>query len=316
MRTGAAANHRGYLHEAILYRTDDELLDVAIPFLRGGIAAGEPTIVGFGFDHAQLVREALPDEPLRFLPGGAMYARPASAIAMYRKLLREYIDCGAQQIRIIGELAPADFGGTWDWWARYESAINELYKDFPLWSMCAYDVHTTPGHVLDDVGRTHPSLASPLDRHEPSVSYVPPAAFLTSPRPAGSDPLQRGMPLLVLVDAPLAEVRRAVDDANTVGLNRDGVDHMKLAVNEVVTNAMQYGHPPIEVRFWAGDGRIVAAVTNKGEPPADPYAGLRPAAHAPQGGLGLWLVHQLCDYVRFDRDMDGFTVTVTIRAWP
>jgi anti-sigma regulatory factor (Ser/Thr protein kinase) len=312
MRTGAAAGHHGYLHEAVYYASDRELLDVAVPFLRGGVAAGEPTLVGFGAAHADLVRAAMPDAPVRYLSGGAMYARPASAIAAYRKLLAEYVAAGAQQIRIIGELAPADLGDTWHWWARYESAINELYDEFPLWSMCAYDTRIAPAHVLEDVARTHPSVATPFDRHEPSPQYVAPAAFLTSPQPAAADPLQSKPPAVELCDAPLATVRQAVEDANTIGLSRDAVDHMKIAVNEAVTNAMQHGHPPVEVRYWAGEGRIVVAVTNKGDAPADPYAGLRPAPHAPRGGLGLWLAHQLCDYVRLDRGDGGFTVTMTI----
>lgn len=314
MRTGAAANHHGYLHEAVFYGSEGELLDVAVPFLRGGIAAGEPVLVGFGVQHTGLVLAALPDAPVRFLAGGSMYARPASAVAAYRQLLREYVEAGAHQIRIIGELAPTDLGETWDWWARYESAINELYDEFPLWSMCAYDTRTTPRHVLDDVARTHPSVAAPFDRHEPSLHYIPPAAFLTSQRSRAANPLQDGDPVVQLTDAPLADVRRAVDHANTVGLPRDTVDHLKIAVNEVVTNAQQYGHPPVEVRYWAGDGRMVVTVTNKGEAPDDPFVGLRPAAHAPHGGLGLWLVHQLCDHVRLDRGVDGFTVTLTVAA--
>ncbi len=312
MRTGAAAGHLGYLHEAVYYASERELLDVAVPFLRGGLAAGEPTLVGFGVQHADLVRAAMPGEPVRYLAGGAMYARPASAIAAYRKLLAEYVAGGAHQIRIIGELAPTDLGDTWHWWARYESAINELYDEFPLWSMCAYDTRTAPPHVLDDVARTHPAVATPFDGHVPSPQYIPPARFLMSPQPTPADPLQRKAPAVELTDASLVDVRRAVDDANTVGLSADAVDHLKVAVNEAVTNAVKHGDPPVEARYWAGAGRMVVAVTNKGDGPDDPYAGLRPAPHAPQGGLGLWLVHQLCDHVRLDRADGRFTVTMTV----
>lgn len=314
MRTGAAAGHHGHLHEALLYSSERELLDVAIPFLRDGVAAGEPTVVGLGAANADRLRAQLPDESLRYLPGDAMYARPASAIAAYRRLLREFVDSGAQQVRIIGELAPADFGDTWHWWARYESAVNELYDEFPLWSMCAYDTRTTPAHVLDDVGRTHPSIAGPHDRRVPSMLYVPPPAFLTAPAPPDVDPLQAETPLVHLTDVRLADFRGAVDIANTVALPADTVDHLKVAVNEVVTNAMRHGDPPVEVRYWAGDGRMIVAVSNKGAAPEDPYLGLRPAAHAPNGGLGLWLVHQLCDNVRLHRGADGFTVTLTVAA--
>ena len=71
MRTGAAAGHHCYLHEAVYYGSDQELLDVAVPFLQGGIEAGEPTLVGFGAANTHLVRAALPNAPIRFLAGGA-----------------------------------------------------------------------------------------------------------------------------------------------------------------------------------------------------------------------------------------------------
>jgi anti-sigma regulatory factor (Ser/Thr protein kinase) len=311
VRTGAAADHHGYLHEAVFYRTDDELLDVAVPFLLDGIEAGEPTLVGFGAPHAGLLRAALPDLPIEFLAAAA-YARPASAIAAYRRLLAQYVAAGAQQIRLIGGLTPGILGNTWEWWARYESAVNELYDEYPLWSMCAYDTRITSAPVLDDVARTHPSLAEPAGRHAPSMAYMPPAAFLTAPRACEPDPLQCRPPAAVLTDPTLSAVRQAVEAVNSVGMPDDAVDRLKLAVNEVVANAQQHGHPPVEVRYWAGDGRIVVTVTNKGDPPADPFAGLRPAAQAPYGGLGLWLVHQICDYVRLDGGLDGFTVTLTV----
>lgn len=159
MRTGAAAGHNGYFHEAVYYASDEELLAVVVPFLRGGVAAGEPTVVALGEQHAALVRAALPATDagrVVFHPGGDMYARPASAIRAYRAMLADHTAAEAEQIRIIGELPPSELGATWDWWARYESAINHAYDEFPLWSMCAYDTRTTPAHVLADVARTHP----------------------------------------------------------------------------------------------------------------------------------------------------------------
>ena len=42
MSTGAAAGHVGYLHEAAVYDSDDELLGVVVPHLEAAVAAGEP----------------------------------------------------------------------------------------------------------------------------------------------------------------------------------------------------------------------------------------------------------------------------------
>jgi hypothetical protein len=71
LRTGAAAGHRGYFHEAVCYDSADHLLAVVVPFLLGGVAAGEPTVVSLGERNAALVRAALPaDSGVEFLTGG------------------------------------------------------------------------------------------------------------------------------------------------------------------------------------------------------------------------------------------------------
>ena len=48
MRSGAAAGHPGYFHETAFYGSDDEFVDIVAPFVRDGIAAGEPTVVACG----------------------------------------------------------------------------------------------------------------------------------------------------------------------------------------------------------------------------------------------------------------------------
>jgi len=68
------------------------------------------------------------------------------------------------------------------------------------------------------------------------------------------------------------------------------------------------GRRPVRLRVWAGPRRVVVAVTDRGTGPSDPFAGLLPAARFPDGGLGLWLIHQLCRDVTMSRDEDGFTI--------
>jgi anti-sigma regulatory factor (Ser/Thr protein kinase) len=312
MRTGAAAGHRGYLHEAVYYSSEDELLDVAVPFLQGGLAAGEPTVVSLGEQNAALVRKALPDQPdLVFLAGGTLYARPAAAIRSYREMLASYLTQGAHQIRIIGEVTPAALGVTWESWARYESAINHAYDDFPLWSMCAYDTRRTPGHVLADVARTHPSVAMPGGRHEPGDSYADPTDFLVEWRRVPDDPIQHMEPTIELTDPTPATARTAVAQADRGLLPPGEVEDLVLAVSEVVTNAWRHGSPPVRLRVWVGTDRIVVAVSDRGRGPTYPFAGLIPTGDGAGGGLGLWLAHQLCNHVTSTHDGDAFTVRLT-----
>jgi anti-sigma regulatory factor (Ser/Thr protein kinase) len=312
MRTGAAAGYTGYFHEAILFDSEQHLLDVVVPFLLGGVAAGEPAVVGFGERNADLVRRALPaDSGVTFLPGGDVYARPTGAIRAYRQLLSGYVADGAQQIRIVGELPPVALGATWDWWARYESAINHAYDDFPLWSMCAYDTRIAPARVLDDVTRTHPRVARPDGSHVPTGAYVEPRRWLAEPRPMLTDPVQRTAPVAELTDPTPAQARAAVYAADRGQLTADGLEDLVVAVSETVTNALRHGRPRVRVTMWGGDDRIVVAVRDTGPGPADPFAGLLPATNGSPGGLGLWISYQSCDHVALQRDPDGFTLRLT-----
>ena len=313
MRTGAAAGHTGYYHEAVCYDSAEHLLAVAVPFLLGGPAAGEPTFVALGEDNAGLVRDALPaGSGVEFLTGGSVYARPAAAIRSYRQLLADQVAAGATQIRIIGELPAPSLGHTWDWWARYESAINHAYDDFPLWSMCAYDTRSTPAPVLADVAATHPRTALPDGSHPGNAAYREPAAFLHPGPPAPPDPLLAGPPLVDLTDPSPGEARAAVHATGHGRLSADDLDDVLVAVSEMVTNGLRHGVRPVGVRVWSGDERLVVTVTDGGGGPADPFAGLLPVQRdAAAGGLGLWITHQSCNHVALERSPDGFTVRLT-----
>ncbi|WP_319458405.1 sensor histidine kinase [Micromonospora sp. RTP1Z1] len=312
MRTGAAADHVGYYHEAILFDSDEHLLAVVLPFLLGGIEAGEPAVVGLGERNAELVRRALPvDSGVTFLPGGDVYARPTAAIRSYRKLLASYVADGAAQIRIVGELPRIALGATWDWWARYESAINHAYDDFPLWSMCAYDTRVASARVLADVARTHPRVARPDGSHVPTGVYTEPTSYLAEQLPMLLDPAQRTAPVVELTDPTPAQARAAVYAADRGQLPVDDVEDLVVAVSEMVTNAMRHGLPPTLMRLWSGADRIVVTVSDGGDGPKEPFAGLLPPANRSDGGLGLWISHQSCSHVAMHRGPDAFTVRLT-----
>ncbi|MDI6100819.1 anti-sigma factor RsbA family regulatory protein [Actinoplanes sp. NEAU-A12] len=306
------AGRTGSFHEAICYDSDDHLLAVTMPFLLGGMAAGEPAVVSLSRHNAELVRAALPAAGgVTFLPGGAVYARPAAAIKQYREMLAGYVAEGADQIRIVGELPARALGATWDWWARYEAAANHAYEGFPVWSMCAYDTRVTPGAVLADVMRTHRRTARPDVGFAPSDSYVLPADFLMEPRAPSTDPLQRTPPHADLTDPSGRIAREATRAAARAVLTAQATEEMIMAVSEAVVNAYRHGRGTVRLRVWTGAERVVAAVTDDGPGPRDPFAGLLPPRDATRGGLGLWLIHLFCDHVVLDRRPGGFTIRLT-----
>lgn len=310
MSAGLETARRGYDHAAVHYGSDAELLAVAVPFLEGGLAAGEPTFVSLAPDRAELVRRALsPSADARFLPADDLYARPAAAIRSYRELMAGLVAGGADGIRIFGELPRAAIDTSWDWWARYEAAVNHAYDEFPLRSMCAYDTRITPRHVLDDVARTHPFVATPGGGHHSNAGYVDPLAFLAGPRPMTLLPIQHTAPLLELTDPLPSAARRAVLGVTGTGLAVAEIDDLVLAVSEIVDNAVRHGRPPVTMRLWADAGHVVVTVHDTGEGPGDPFAGLLPADRQ-IGGRGLWIAHQICQ-VTLHRDETGFTARLT-----
>lgn len=309
-RSGPAAGRTGHLHETAFYSSDDELLALVVPFLVDGVEAGEPTLAAFGERNQQLVRAALPrDAPVTFLPGADQYARPASTIRSYQQMLAAYAAAGASQVRVVGDVPHPGIGASWGPWARYEAAVNHAYDRFPLWGLCPYDTRTTPDDVLVEVARTHPYLATADGGHHANEAFVAPDEFLRGRLSAPPDPAEAATPDVELTGPTPAAARAAVSRlGRATALRSDVVEDLVVAVSEVVTNALAHGHPPVVLRAWADDGRLVTTVEDGGGGPDDPFVGLEVGGSGAEGGFGLWLAHQLCDEVSLRTGPDGFTV--------
>ena len=67
-----ASRRGGYVHEAAVYDSNDELLHVVVPHLEAAVAAGEPALVAVPDGEAALVRSAMADATgVTFLPAFA-----------------------------------------------------------------------------------------------------------------------------------------------------------------------------------------------------------------------------------------------------
>ena len=55
----SAATEDQFVHPALLYRDDEEYLDGTVPFIRAGLAAGEPVAVAVPGRNLELLRTAL-----------------------------------------------------------------------------------------------------------------------------------------------------------------------------------------------------------------------------------------------------------------
>jgi anti-sigma regulatory factor (Ser/Thr protein kinase) len=136
----------------------------------------------------------------------------------------------------------------------------------------------------------------------------------------------RGTPVPPLLGPPdrrigfdtwqLAAVREGVAQAaRAAGCDRDRVDDLVLAVNEVATNAVEHGSGDAHLDVWTGSAvRELVCEVHDGGTLDDPLPGLRPPHPSDPRGRGLWIARQLCDLLHVWSD-DGGT-HVRIRALP
>ena len=310
MRTGAARGQAGHFHEAGFYRSDAEFAALIVPFAEEGIAAGEPVILGYDERKSSLLRSWLTDpSAAEFVGDQSLYAKPARAIAAYRRLFEFHLALGAGQIRIAGDVPHPGNGGRFEGWDRYEAAVNTVWQDFPVWGRCLYDAATAPPAVLDVVERTHPRIVAPSGQRRDSARYQDAQAF--EGLPYAPDPLEGTPPAAELVNQPAASARHTLAQIADGRIPHTIATDLLIGVTEAVTNAQRHGRPPVTVRIWAAPGHVVATVHDTGPGPANRLAGLvpKPANTSDQDlGMGLWVTCQLDLDVTLRHASDGFTI--------
>lgn len=306
---------RNYQHDAYFYDDDEQLARVAAPFLHDGLVAGEPAVIATTPRAAAVLREAVGDHPLLHVVERQPYsARTPAAITAFRRLTEDLAREGIRRVRLVGEV---DFGPTerdWLEWQRFEAVINEALADQPLWALCAFDTRRLPQPLLDSAVATHPGLVATEGR-VPNPQFVDPADYLRSlPRPP--EPLEEFPPRLAAPDVEdFIGVRHAVAaELARTAAGAEVVEDLLLAVDEMVSNAVRHGLPPVSLRLWTAADRIVCTIGDGGPGWDDPFAGYGPAhgEDLSRGGMGLWLARQLCDHVDISGGPDGTGVRVRL----
>lgn len=76
-----AVDRPGFVHTAALYGSDEDFLSVVVPFLQGGLTAGEPTLLGVAARQQRLIGDALGDVAGGLtLLNGERYDQPFAAL--------------------------------------------------------------------------------------------------------------------------------------------------------------------------------------------------------------------------------------------
>jgi hypothetical protein len=307
MRSDVADRSAGYFHEAGFYASDAEFRAMIVPFVEEGIAAAEPVALCYDERKSDLLRSWL-DEPsaVTFVAGDGVYATPARAIVAYQELIDHHLAAGAPQVRLAGDVPHQGNGGRFEGWDRYEFALNTVWNDLPVRSLCMYDAATVPKSVRDVGERAHPHLLTTGGEHRVSSRY---AGHVTPRLPIPADPLEASAPAVQLTNPTAVDARQALARAVRGRVSDHALDELLIGLSEGVTNARLHGVPPTLVRIWASDDRVLATVQDQGHGPPDPLAGLVPMSADPFGdGLGLWVTHLLDIDAALAFTADGFSL--------
>lgn len=305
------------MHDALFFDGADALLSVAAPFLLGGLADGEAAVIATAPVRAELLLDAVGDHPLvHVIERRDVYReRTPAAITTFQRLAERYVAAGVRRVRVVGEV---DFGTTereWLEWQRYEAVINEALAAWPLWGLCVFDTGRLPAPVIDSARRAHPSLSTANGRSA-NPDFLDPAALLRS-LPVPEEPMEATPPRLdVGAVTDFTDLRHRLA-AELAGLRApvDTVEDFLLAADEMASNALRHGVPPVRVRLWSGPDRVVCRIEDAGAGCDNPFAGYGPAHgnDLSRGGMGLWLARQLCDHVDITGGPDGSSVRLTLR---
>jgi anti-sigma regulatory factor (Ser/Thr protein kinase) len=312
----ASGSAGGYIHDALIYDSVDELTGAAVPFLLEGLAAGDAAVIAAGARTAGVLSEALNGDPRVDVlkPSDVYPTRTSTAITGFRRLAEGRSAEGFSRVRVVGEV---DFGRTeQDWleWQRYEAVINIALAASPLWGMCVFDAQRLPEQVLTSALRTHPNLVTPGSRGSNPL-YGDPVRYLRS-LPVPPEPLEDTPPRLAVPDvSDLTHLRHALAaELATADVPREVLQDFLIAVDEMASNAVRHGHPPVDVALWMSSDRLVSTISDGGRGWDDPFAGYGPAHgdDLSRGGMGLWIARQLCDHLDITHDGSGVTVRLTI----
>jgi anti-sigma regulatory factor (Ser/Thr protein kinase) len=287
-----------FAHEALVYHGLEDLLAHAVPFIRAGLAAGEPVMVAMTADKLDALRARLGTDAdaVKLLDMAQVGRNPAWIIPAWQRFVDEHAPSG-RPLRGIGE--PIWAQRTPDELVEcqlHEALLNLAFAGrvgFRL--LCPYDAATLGAEVLHEARCSHPWIV------EDGV-VAPSVELRAADHPRGTDaplpPPPVGFDALAIERRTLREARALVARrAAEAGLPGRRVHDTVRGVHELATNSVRHGGGNGVLRVWSTDGALVCEVRDPGHI-ADPLAGRRRPAPDARTGRGLWTATQLSDLLQ------------------
>jgi anti-sigma regulatory factor (Ser/Thr protein kinase) len=303
-----------FRHEALFYSGSAEFISGTIPFIRGGLTAGEPVLVVETAHKIDMLRVALGAEAdaVHFADMERVGANPAHIIPAWRDFVTEHAN-GSRHLRGIGE--PIWTGRSADELVesqRHESLLNVAFGPGRPWELlCPYDIEKLDDTVIAEARRSHEFITEggSSGRSREFRGREASAAPFEAPL---RDPGQEDAVITFDRDT-LAQVRELVASwAAIAGIEESRAAGLGAAVNEVATNSIVHGGGSGTVRIWHEPEVLLCEVRDQGrfDRPLVDRERPSPRSRAPRG---LWLANHLCDLVQIRTLPDGTAVRLHMR---
>jgi anti-sigma regulatory factor (Ser/Thr protein kinase) len=311
---GAEAGHSGFVHAALLFRSQEDYLESVTRFVLDGLAADEAVLVAVPDDKLALLHDALSGSvggftaELRMADIAEVGRNPSRFMATEGSFVDEHPD---RRVRIVSQLAwPGRSDDEFVACVEYEALVNEALDGYPATKLCLYDAGRLDDQLLADARATHPLLWSRAALQR-SAEYAPDDALDRCNRPLVAHP--GAVTYTVRKSADLSPARSfAVNYAGWVGMSKDGIDDLQLIATELATNSLMYTDGACRLAFWRHGEHLVCEARDTGRFD-DPLVGrLDPGPSAP-ASRGLYLVNALSDLVRTHTTPAGTTIQAYLR---
>ncbi|HJQ46357.1 MAG TPA: MEDS domain-containing protein [Amycolatopsis sp.] len=286
------ASEPGFTHSALVVDSEDTLITHLLPALG---ECGEQVLLVVAPRTRDLLRAELGSraDAWEWAKPDGFYGGLGAAFETFRRYLAAQHTLG-RRVHVVAE--PGMRGERANAYLPYEAVCNDAFAAYACSVTCLWDSREQPSSIIDEVRKVHGFELGGAG-FQPSPGFVPAGTYLAglASTPPAPPPPETLMDRLVLDVHDLPQLReRARVLALSLGFPEEDVT---LATNEVVTNGLVHGAPPVRVRYWAEPGALVVQVEDAGGTDLPPAAGYLPPDVHQFGGRGMWIARQLADIV-------------------
>lgn len=314
----ATSSHRpggGLVHEALLYRGEEELRAALLRFVADAAAAGEPVLVALPAPTLQAIRDELGDavDGVQLEDVAVLGRNPGRLYPSIQQWVEQHDSTGRRVCVACEGVWPGRSHPEKVECLRQEALLNIVLASAAATIVCPYDVARLDPETVAGAELTHSTVLEGGRRRASTTYRASDQAGLADRWPLPPPP-----PAVVEhpLDSSLSDLRHVLaDDPLVAELDPVRRSDLVMAINEAVINAVQHGAHECAATLWHDGDGVVAEVRSESRL-ENPLAGRRRPSAAASSGRGLWLINQVCDLVELRSGEAGTTVRMHVHNRP